>query len=257
MDEYPRKGELVVGTVSEIVDYGAFIDLDEYEDKEALCHVSEIASGWVKHIKDHVQEGQKVVAKVLEVKPEKHQINVSVKDVNEHQRRERIREWKAERKAKAWLDIAAERMDADPEEVEADLKKQFGGLYPAFEEAALGGVEALDISEEWASAVVEVADENVEIPKVDIEGYVDLQTYAPRGVEDVRDALRAAESIETDATEELEVEYMGAPRYRIKVTAPDYKAAESTLKSAADEAIDSMVAAGGSGEFHRELEEEQ
>lgn len=244
-----------MGTVDRIVDYGAFIDLDEYEDKEALCHVSEIASGWVKHIKDHVQEGQKVVAKVLEVKPEKHQVNVSIKDVNEHQRRERIREWRAERKAKAWLDIAADRIDRDPDEVAPALEEEFGGLYPAFEEAAIEGESVLDLPDGWAEVVVSVAEENVEIPTVSIEGYVDLEIHTPTGVEDIRDALREAEAVETADEIDLDVEYMGAPRYRVSVTAPDYKEAESVLKNAADEAVRLITTRGGKGEFHREIEE--
>lgn len=256
MDEWPRNGELVVGTVTRAVDYGAFITLDEYGDREALCHVSEIASGWVKHIKDHVQEGQKVVAKVLEVKPEKHQINVSIKDVNEHQRRERIREWKAERKAGTWLEIAADRVGGETGEVEQALVEQFGGLYPAFEEAAISGGSPLDVPGEWAAAIEEVADENVELPLVKIEGYVDLESDAPEGVEHIRSALEAASSTETGGEETLEAVYMGAPRYRIAVTSPDYRAAESTLRRAADRAVSAIGETGGKGEFHRELEAE-
>lgn len=255
MNEWPHKGELVVGTVSRIVDYGAFIELDEYDDKEALCHVSEIASGWVKHIKDHVQEGQKVVAKVLDVKEAKHQINVSVKDVNEHQRRERIREWRAERKAHAWLNIAAERIDHDPDEVIPTLKEKFGGLYPAFEEAAISGADALDLPDEWTEVIGEVAEKNVEIPTVAIEGYVDLEIFTPAGVQDIREALKAADAVDTDDEVDLDVSYMGAPRYRIQVNAPDYKVAEDVLKRSADEAIRAITARGGTGEFHRELEE--
>lgn len=256
MNEYPREGELVVGTVSRIVDYGAFIELGEYEEKEALCHVSEIASGWVKHIKDHVQEGQKVVAKVLEVKPEKQQINVSIKDVNDHQRRERIREWRAEQKAEAWLELAAEEIGEEPGEVEADLKEAYGGLYPAFEETAISSEEALDfLPEEWTEVIVEVAEENVELPTVQIDGYVDLEIYTPRGVEDIRDSLRAASDVETGKEVDLSVTYMGAPRYRVQVEAPDYKQAENVLKESADEAVAAIESRGGSGEFHREIEE--
>ena len=42
---WPDSGDLVVGTVDEIADFGVFVDLDEYENKRGLVHISEVASG--------------------------------------------------------------------------------------------------------------------------------------------------------------------------------------------------------------------
>ena len=66
---WPEIGDLVVCTVVNVVDFGAFVQLDEYAKKEGLIHISEVASGWVKYIRDHVREGQKIVCKVLNVDP--------------------------------------------------------------------------------------------------------------------------------------------------------------------------------------------
>ncbi|MDD1675879.1 MAG: translation initiation factor IF-2 subunit alpha, partial [Methanomicrobiales archaeon] len=45
--------------------------------------------------------------------------------------------------------------------------------------------------------------------------------------------------------------YVGAPTYRIKVTAPDYKQAEKAIEKAATAAIRVMEKAGGTGKFSR------
>ena len=58
---WPTPGELVVGRVDEIEDFGVFVDLEEYEDKRGLVHVSEVASGWIKNVRDHVNTDQMVV----------------------------------------------------------------------------------------------------------------------------------------------------------------------------------------------------
>jgi len=87
---WPEEDELVVCSVVKVTDFGAFVELDEYGRKEGLIHISEVASGWVKYIRDHVREGQKIVCKVLYVDESKHHIDLSLKDVNEHQRREKI-----------------------------------------------------------------------------------------------------------------------------------------------------------------------
>ena len=67
--EFPEEGELVVGTVTSIRNFGAFVTLDEYNNREAFIHLSEVATGWVKYIRDHIREGQKIVARVLRVDP--------------------------------------------------------------------------------------------------------------------------------------------------------------------------------------------
>ena len=55
--EFPEEGELVVGTVTSIRNFGAFVTLDEYAKREAFIHLSEVATGWVKYIRDHIREG--------------------------------------------------------------------------------------------------------------------------------------------------------------------------------------------------------
>ena len=103
---FPEPGELVIGRVDEIEDFGVFVDLEEYQDKRGLVHVSEVASGWIKNIRDHVQPGERVVAKVLDVDQSAQQIDLSLKDVNDHQRKEKIQEWKNEQKADNWMELA-------------------------------------------------------------------------------------------------------------------------------------------------------
>ena len=259
---WPEPGELVVGDVDEIADFGVFVDLDEYEDKRGLCHISEVASGWIKNVRDHVREGQTVVAKVLEVDESSNQIDLSIKDVNEHQRKETIQDWKNAQKADNWMLIAlGEDVDDDRYTSVANaLLAEYESLYDAFEAAAISGDEALedvDVDADTVDAVVTAARDNVSVPYVDVTGYVDLESAAPDGVDDVRDALAAAGGNgEVPDGVELDVGYVGSPEYRIKVRAPDYKTAESQLESAAERARESIEAAGGAGEFHRERRED-
>src|SRR5512145_1387998 len=107
--EFPEEGELVVCTVQNVKNFGAFVTLDEYGNKEGFIHVRDVATGWVKYIRDHVREGQKVVRKVLGVDTSKGHIDLSLKSVNEHQRREKIQQWKNETKAEKLLEIVAGR----------------------------------------------------------------------------------------------------------------------------------------------------
>jgi translation initiation factor 2 subunit 1 len=255
---WPEPGELVVGSVDEIEDFGVFVDLQEYEDKRGLIHISEVASGWIKNVRDHVNEGQTVVVKVLEVDEDAQQINLSLKDVNDHQRKDKIQDWKNEQKADNWMEIAFGEDIADEQyaAVANEFLATFGSMYDGFEQAAIHGEEALedtDLSEEEIEAIVETARENVSVPYVTVTGYVDLTTPAPDGVDLIKEALQAAEGNgEVPEEVELDVTAVGAPEYRIEVRAPDYKTAEAQLEESASRAEAVVTEAGGSGGFHRE-----
>jgi translation initiation factor 2 subunit 1 len=255
---WPDNGELVVGKVEEITDFGVFIDLEEYEDKRGLVHISEVASGWIKNVRDHVREGQTVVAKVLGVDEGSQQIDLSLKDVNEHQHKEKIQEWKNEQKADKWMTLAFGEDISDEQyaAVANELLAEFGTMYDGFEQAAIHGAAALedvDLDDEEKDLIVETARENVSVPYVNITGYVDLRCPTGDGVDHIKEALQAAEG-DDDLPEEidLEVTYVGSPEYRIKVRAPDYKTAESELERSAARARDAIEAAGGSAHYHRE-----
>jgi translation initiation factor 2 subunit 1 len=260
---YPEPGELVVGKVDEIADFGVFVELEEYQDKRGLCHVSEVASGWIKNVRDHVGEGQTVVAKVLDVDESSQQIDLSLKDVNDRQRKDTIQDWKNEQKADNWMLLAfGEEVDDEQYSAVANaLLAEFESLYDAFEAAAIRGSEALadtDLSGEEIDAIVETARENVSVPYVTVTGYVDLECPAPDGVDAIREALRAAGGNgEVPDEVELDVSYIGAPEYRIEVRAPDYTVAERELETAAGRAREAIEAAGGTGGFHRERREEE
>ena len=244
--EWPDEGELIIGTVYKVLNYGAFAKLEEYHGKEAFIHISEVSSGWVKNIRDHVRE--------------KGHVDASLKRIREDQRTKKIQHWKIEQKAEKFLELSAKSLGKSLndayDEVGYELMDIFGDVYGAFETAADDGAKSLTdegISQEWADAITEIANKNITPPEVHISGYVDIETFVPDGVDVIIEALKAAED-NGDEEEEIKVQCVGAPRYRITVKSTDYILAEKALKAAADRCIEIVEASEGNGSFLRELD---
>ena len=87
--EWPERRELVLATVKNVENYGAYVTLEEYGDKRGFLHRNEISTSWVRNIRNHVREGQKLVLKVLRVDPNKGHIDLSKKRVSKRERIEK------------------------------------------------------------------------------------------------------------------------------------------------------------------------
>lgn len=247
---WPEESELVVCTVENVKDFVAFVSLDEYGGRQGLIPISEIAAGWIKYIRDHIREGQKIVCKVLNVDRTRGHIDLSLKDVNEHQRREKIREWKNESKARKWIGFAAKASDEPAEAIEDAVLKKYGAFYPVFEDLVIDGeaaVKKLNLSKKASEALLHVASENVKVPRVEVMGNLTLTCTQPDGISVIKKALKSAEIKLVGV--DIELLYLGAPTYRIKVTAPDYKKAEKALEKAAAAAIAVVEKSGGEGKL--------
>ena len=224
----PEIGDLVVVTINEVKNFGAKARLEEYPGVEGYVHVAEVATGWVKHIRDHLREGQRTVCKVINVNESRRNVELSLKRVNEHQKRDKISLWKNDQKAGKLLEIVAKSLSMDPEtawnEFGSNLEKQYGNLYAAFEEASVADPWLPDVNAKWKAAFQKVAGENVSVPYVKVTGFLEAYSLEPDGIERIRKAL------DSSGMEGLEITYMGAPKYRVTLRDTDYKAAEESLR---------------------------
>jgi len=255
--EWPEVGDLVIATVESVMDYGSYVRLDEY-DKRGLLHISEISSSWIRNIRSFVREGQKIVLKVLRVDAEKEHIDLSLRRVTKREKIEKIMSWKRERKAEALLRSVAEKTGLSSEQVYekagALMEKEYG-LYEAFEKVTKEGVEVLTkmgVPEELAVVFAEVAEERIHIPMVKVKGVVELRCMKPDGVRILKEAFMNAKKTERSEGAELRFYVVAAPKYRIEVSAENYRHAEAILQNVGEKVVSNVVKAGGQGSFRRE-----
>jgi polyribonucleotide nucleotidyltransferase len=71
-------GKVYLGTVSKIVEFGAFIEI--FPGTDGLCHISELSEKRVKEVGDVLQEGDEVLVKVIGVDSKSGKIKLSRKE---------------------------------------------------------------------------------------------------------------------------------------------------------------------------------
>ncbi|MCD8356822.1 MAG: RNA-binding transcriptional accessory protein [Clostridia bacterium] len=79
--DHLKPGMEVVGTVRNVCDFGAFVDIGVHED--GLVHISQLSNKFVKHPSDVVRVGDIVKAVVLSVDVNKKRIGLSMKQVKQ------------------------------------------------------------------------------------------------------------------------------------------------------------------------------
>jgi S1 RNA binding domain protein len=118
-----KAGNIIEGTVINITNFGAFIDV---EGKTGLVHISEVADTFVKDIREHLKEQDKVKVKVISV-DENGKISLSIKQAMPLKRSTKPVEidWSGDRSKNnvANFEDIMSRFLKDSEERQQDVKK--------------------------------------------------------------------------------------------------------------------------------------
>jgi translation initiation factor 2 subunit 1 len=255
--EWPEFGDLVIATIESVMDYGAYANLDEY-NRRGFLHISEISSARIRNVRDFVRENQKMVLKVLRVDVEKGHIDLSLRRVTKRERIEKIKCWKKDRKGEALLHAVAEKAGLPIHEVYQKvgviLEEKYG-LYEGFEKVVKEGVEVLtmlDIPEDLAKVIAQVAEERIRIKMVKVRGVLEVRCMKPNGVKCIQDAFIGARESHEAKDAKIEFSIIAAPRYSVEVSADNWKRAEELLEKVSESVITNITNAGGHGSFKRE-----
>ncbi len=238
-DGFPGRNELVVATVQEVSNHGAYVTLDEYDNKRAYVHISELSRTWVKNIRVHVREGQRIVAKVLRIDPQRDQIDLSIKRVPEQMKKLKLLESKRAQTANTLFKMIVEKMPEKErdksDEIQQILVTNHDMLYYGLEFASTSTVKEImemGIPEDWAKVIQKIASENIVAATVEIRGTADISIPGGDGVIKLKEALIAGRDNVKEKNTIIKIYTEGSPRYAIEVKSEDYKVAEKALENA-------------------------
>ncbi len=246
----PEVGDLLLCTVKRILYHSVFVSFDEYDNREGMVHISEIAPGRIRNLRDYVTGGKKIVCKVININRQTNNIDLSLRRVGTGQRMTKMNEYKQEEKAEKLLEHAGKECKLTLTQVYQQfgnqIIEQYGSIYTFFQHVIVDDKQALadiHVPVNLKEAVIKIIREKIKTPDIKISGILTLQTYSSNGIEDIKKILLPIEK------EGAYVNYLGAPRYQINITAKDYKTAEHHLRELIEEGLKTAKKLGVTGEF--------
>lgn len=225
---FPEESELVMCTVTGVQPNSIFARLDEY-GKTGMIHISEVSPGRIRNIRDFVREGKVIVCKVLRVNQERGHIDLSLRRVSEGMRRKKVNETKQEQKSEKILEFLAAKTKKPFEDLYRDIFEKISKKYPllhlCFEDVSADAfnLEEAGIDKKIASELTALVKERIKPPRIEVRREVSLTTYAPNGVEIIKDILAEFEK-------QCEVSYLGGGKYSLSIVSNDYKEANKKIE---------------------------
>ena len=251
--ELPEQGEIVMATITKLMDHGAYATLDEYEDIQGFLHISEIAPGWIRTVNRFVREGEKKVLLVKKVNPQRGDIDLSLKQVSKDQQKQKLKEVKKFEKGKTLLQNLKENggfTEKEIEKFEDSVYAKYESIYDAFLDIARNGIDSvkeLKITKKISKPLEEICSK-IKLPSVEIRGIMEITNSSSNGIDIIKENL--LQVVQKDS--KINITYLGAPKYRLSVIAEDFKTAEKILKPIIDD-IDSIITKKkGTFKFSRE-----
>jgi translation initiation factor 2 subunit 1 len=228
-EEIPEEGELVICVVKKIFDYGAICELLEYNNAQAFLPIREVASGWIKNIHEFLHEGERIVCKVYHVNKEMRSVDVTLKRVTQIEKKEKLQQYNAEKRAEKFLEAIAKGLKISDEKLKQtkeEILKSYSSLYELFYDAynKTKNFESLAIPEEIKKQIEEKASEVIEEKNYKLIYKIKLQSFDTRkGIEKLNEAINLLKK------NGFEVTYISAPLYQISLVTKEPQKVEKEI----------------------------
>lgn len=94
IEERIKAGDVIEGTVKRMVDFGAFVEIEE--GVEGLVHISQIANRHIATPDEVLEVNQKIQAKVLSVSEKDERISLSIKELEREKEKDELKQYERE-----------------------------------------------------------------------------------------------------------------------------------------------------------------
>lgn len=252
----PEEDTIVLCTVKKILHNSIFAVLDEYEELEGMIHISEIAAGRIRNIRDYVKEGKTIVCKILRINLERKHIDLSLRRVSKMQRINKLKEHKQEIKSEKLLEFVGKKLKIKDiyQTAGEEILEKYDNIYEFFQEVLLdekNALKNLKIDKEILDTLTKTIKEKLKLPEIQLRATLNLHDHSKEGIEHIKKAFKNTNTLIKKKHYKAKFIYLSAPKYSLEIKAPDYKAGESILKEISDNLVKEITNLGGIGEWQK------
>ena len=142
--------------------------------------------------------------------------------------------------------------DNEIEKLEELIYSKYDSVYDGLMDIARNGSDILNnlkLPKKISIAVEEISSK-IKLPSVEIRGILELTVNQSDGVEIIKKVL--LDTMKNEKGSNVEITYLGAPKYRLQVSAQDFKSAEKVMKPILEQIQHDIEKKKGTFKFTRE-----
>ena len=245
---FPEVNDLVMVTVQQVAEMGAYVTLLEYNNIEGMVLLSELSRRRIRSVQRLVRVGKNEVVIVLRVDKEKGYIDLSKRRVSPEDVEKFEEKFLKSKTVHSIMRHVAEKLDMDLEElyrlVGWPLYRKFGHAYDAFKLAIT------DPEQLWAAITEPVSDgikrelmqniaRRLTPQKVKLRADFEVACFAYEGIDAIKKALKAGETVSTEECP-IRIRLVAPPLFVMQASSYD-KAAALDQMHASLEKIDACI----------------
>jgi translation initiation factor 2 subunit 1 len=210
-----QEGDLALCTVNNIEGTTVFVTLEN--KKTGTIVFSEVAPGRIRNIRDYVMPNKKVVCKILRISS--NNIDLSLRRVTSKEREEVMNQFKQEQTARSALNSL---LKDQSQTVQEEILSNFTTLSEFFNQAREDETLITKyIPKEFIEQIKKIIQKRKK--EVEVKKIVKLRSLEPDGMNKIR-------SLFADCPAEIEVTYLAAGTFQLKIKAEDYKKANNQMQ---------------------------
>lgn len=256
---FPEPGQIVLCTVKKILHNSVFVILDEHENKEGIIHISEIAPGRIRTIREYVREGKKIVCKVLRINQIHNNIELSLRRVNMSVRLKKMEGIKLEEKAGKILEACATTLKTTLQDVHKKtagiMLKEYPSLHACFVDVSKEGeiiLTRMGIEKKVAATLTTIIKQRIKPREIRVIKTVIVKNKSPSGVEEIKKAFKKTMEYAAGKKHSISALYLGSARYRIMIKGTEYKEANAMIEDAIKTLAEAVQKSEGTAEVMKE-----
>jgi translation initiation factor 2 alpha subunit (eIF-2alpha) len=215
-----EQGDVVLCTVDRIAGTTVFVNIEGVGEGRII--LSEIAPGRIRNLRDYVVPKKTIVCKILRISGEN--IDLSLRRVNQKEKKEVMERYNLERSFKSvFKSILKEKTTEILDKISRE-----SNLYDFVEELKKDQSELEKlIGKENTKRILDIILNSQKAKKTILKKELQFQSTAPNGLELIKENL--------GKIKELEIKYLSAGRYSLKIEAEDLKKADNKIKEIYEE----------------------